>query len=431
MCKQSGKHISSFGENKASIYTTQIGELFLNYGEQYIQTYNPSRQQIKLIKSIRICKTPALGGRVIICKECGHNHYIYKSCGNSQCMICQSIKREQWLDKLKASLLDVPYMHTVFTMPHRLNGLCRGNQKQLYSVIMKAAWNTVNTISKEQGFSPGMTSVLHTFGSDMKYHIHVHAMVTFGGIDKKGEWKYPDKNYALTSYRKMCGIFKNEFTKLLRKHTKEINYHESIDSLINDVSKLRWVVHTTKPTMNTGIIENYLAKYINRIAISKNRLQYIKENEEVLLLYNDYKHQQKGKPAPKLLQRLHPMTAIHQILQHVLPSRFQKTRSYGLHNNTSKINNLIPEKLKRNKDTIRSIFQIITTLINQHPYRCEKCESTEYIIEDIPKHSRWIYRFLSIDSLKSPPNQIKNGAAKLSANQNLHSSPLPISKENT
>ncbi|MBK7633150.1 MAG: transposase zinc-binding domain-containing protein [Saprospiraceae bacterium] len=93
-----------------------IGDLFRDYGDQYINIYKPSHQQIKLIRAIRVCKTPALGGTIIHCNNCGHKHYVYHSCGHSHCMICQSIKREQWVDKLKSNLLKVPYIHTVFTL---------------------------------------------------------------------------------------------------------------------------------------------------------------------------------------------------------------------------------------------------------------------------------------------------------------------------
>lgn len=277
-------------------------------------------------------------------------------------------------------------------------------------MIMKASWITVESISKKQGYMPGLTSVLHTFGSDMKYHIHVHALVTYGGINKNNEWQYPDKKYGLTSYRSMCTEFKNQFIKLLKynDNKNQLTYRLPIAEIIEEVQKFRWVVHTTKPTMNTDIIENYLARYINKVAVSKKRLEYIKENEIVKLQYNNYKNQIKGKPAPKSITHLPPLEAIHQIMQHVLPPHFQKNRSYGLHHKSSKINKTIEEKLKRNPSTIRTIFQIITTLINENPYKCEKCKSDKYKIEEVKKSPKWIYKFISIESLKSPPTNSKN-----------------------
>ena len=148
-----------------------IGDLFRDYGEEYIQQYEPSYQQIKLIRSMRVCKTPALGGRSIVCKSCQTHHYIYHSCGHSHCPICQSIKREQWADKLNAELYKVPYVHTIFTLPHQLNGLAHQNESEIYSLLMKTAWQTIKVLTHNPnnlGALPGMIAVLHTFGSDMK-----------------------------------------------------------------------------------------------------------------------------------------------------------------------------------------------------------------------------------------------------------------------
>jgi hypothetical protein len=300
--------------------------LFRDYGEEYIEVYKPTLQQIKLIRAIRICKTPALGGHLITCKDCDHKHYVYNSCGHSHCMLCQSIKREQWVDKLKASLLDVPYVHAVFTLPHQLNGLARSNEKEIYSLIMRATWLTIKELMESQGGTPGMTSVLHTFGSKMNYHIHVHSLVTFGGLDKTGNWVYPSKKKTFESYRAMCSKYRSVFLRELDKlcNAGKIIYHQDYTTVIKEVEKVRWVVHTTYPTMNTTIIADYLAKYINRVAVSNKRLDYIKDSECVVLLYNEYKKQESGKVAPKAYLYLEPLVAIDQILQHVLPKHFQK-----------------------------------------------------------------------------------------------------------
>lgn len=311
-----------------------IGALFRDYGEEYINIYKPSIQQIKLIRAIRVCKTPALGGHVFICKDCGHKHFVYHSCGHSHCMICQSIKREQWMDKLNATLLQVPYIHSVFTLPHQLNGLARNNESIMYSLVLRAAWLTVKSIIAKYCATPGMTSILHTFGSDMKYHIHVHALVTFGGLDvHTNQWRFPEFKDKIDRYRTICSTYKKifiqEFLLLYRAH--KIKYHVPIDDILLEVEKIRWVVHSAHPTMNTIVIEKYLARYINRVAISNNRLQYLKENHKVIILYNDYKNQLQGFPAPKAFKELDPLSAIHQILEHVLPPHFQKSRKYGLH----------------------------------------------------------------------------------------------------
>lgn len=381
-----------------------IGDLFRDYGEVYIQKHNPSPCDIKLIRSIQLCRTPALGATVYTCKICGQKHFIYKSCGSSRCMICQSIKREQWVDKLKSKLLAVPYIHSVFTLPHELNGLCRRNQSIMYSLVMKVSWLTVRQIGKSQGFAPGMTSVLHTFGSDLKYHIHVHSLVSYGGLTNELEWKYPQTKNKLEKYRKICTIYRNIFLKELEKVKPQLSYPKDIDSVLSEIKNTRWVVHSTYPSMDTRVIEIYLARYINRIAISPGRLNYLKNVNEVHIQYNDYKNQQTLQAAPKLIKVLHPIDAIQQILQHNIPVYFQKSRSYGLHNKCNLIQQQIPISIKRNGQTVRTIIEIITQLLKLENLKCIKCGNTEFYISDF-KPIKYFYnnKLLGV-SISSPPS---------------------------
>lgn len=119
--------------------TYQFGELFRKHGEAYINNFSPTLEQIKAIRSIRLCRTPALGGCEIVCKDCGNIHYLFNSCGNRSCPICQSLKQQIWLDKQKVLRLPVDYFHVIFTLPHELNDLIKVNQKLLYSALFKAA----------------------------------------------------------------------------------------------------------------------------------------------------------------------------------------------------------------------------------------------------------------------------------------------------
>ncbi len=124
----------------------------------------------------------------------------------------------------------------------------------------------------------------------MKYHIHVHSLITYGGLNNAGEWIYPTTKNKLDKYRVVCSTYKNiflaELNSLITKG--KINYYSNIDDLLIEVSKVRWVVHSTYPTMETNTIENYLAKYISRVAISNKRLDYIKDSEKVIITYNNY-----------------------------------------------------------------------------------------------------------------------------------------------
>lgn len=346
-----------------------------------------------------------MGGHVIVCKDCGHKHYIFHSCGHSHCMLCQSIKREQWVDKLRASLLQVPYIHMTFTLPHGLNMLAKLNKTIIYSLIHKTAWQTVQQIAQQQETTYGMTSVLHTFGSDMKYHVHIHALVTFGGLAKSGDWIYPTVKNKIAKYRFVCVLYKELFLKELSclHHNSKLVYHSDFDALLDEVKKQRWVVHATYPTMDTELVQNYLARYINRVAISNNRLSYLKSQQAVTILYNDYAQQKEGQPAPKSIKYLQPIEAINQILQHVLPPYFQKSRRYGLHHHSCNLKSTIPTALKNNNQTIRTIFQILNHLLQSNPFECEKCQSKNFFIQEIDNPEKYNLAIIFIDSLKSPP----------------------------
>ena len=358
---------------------------------------------------MRICKSPALGGRVIICKQCDHKHYIYYSCGHSHCPICQSIKREQWVDKLRAELYKVPYVHTTFTLPHQLNGLARANPSKVYGLLMRVAWKTIKQVTKNEaniGALPGMISVLHTFGSDMKYHVHVHCLITFGGLTNDGIWHYPKRKYKIARYRELSAVYRKIFLKQLKPlfDKQEINYHQPYEVLQSELKSKRWVVHNTRPTMDTKVLENYLARYINRVAISNSRLEYLHQANKVNIIYNDYKNQQIGCPAPKAIKPLEPLVAIDQIMQHVLPAYFQKSRRYGLHSAPTKkrLAPVIPDAIKRNGQTIRTLFEILTQLLKLNPFSCQICKSPEYYIEQVNPDKNWIHQYIGIPNCRSP-----------------------------
>lgn len=404
MCRVQTTHPTSDTEHAhAAPQGVGIGELFRDYGEAYIQKYQPCLQHTKLIRAIRVCRTPALGGIVITCKACGNKHYVYKSCGHSHCMLCQSVKREQWMDKLNQRLLKVPYIHTTFTIPHQLNGLFRVNAKQLYGLLMRSCWKTIKTLMSKEGLLPGMTAVLHTFGSDMKYHIHVHSLITYGGVDEAGAWQYPKTKNKLASFRTMCATFKKHILKGIGRLSEknQLKYHLSIEELLNDVSKTRWVVHSTRPTMDTKVIQSYLARYINRTAISPSRLTYLPKQQQVHILYNDYKNQQAGQAAPKEIKILHPLEAIHQILQHVLPPYFNKTRHFGLHQYCTKKRSTISDSLKNNEATVRTVFEILRHLMGLEMPICPECGSITFETEEIKPDASFLLPFLHN---KTPPS---------------------------
>ncbi|MFZ1750510.1 MAG: transposase zinc-binding domain-containing protein, partial [Saprospiraceae bacterium] len=256
MCKLSEqKHSTSHDtyRTESEGQYSDIGALFRMHKEAYINLYHPEKHEIKFIKDVSKCKTPAMGGIVISCKSCKNKTYLYKSCGNSQCPKCQSIKRMQWQDKLAGKMLKCPYQHIIFTIPHELNYIAKGHPKLVYGILFKAAWATIGQLTKDEanlGGIPGMTAVLHTFGSDLKHHIHLHTLVTFGGVSREGKWIWPKRKNKIAPYRKICSTFRSIFIKALERQLLKSDpvYFDKVKGLIKGTKEVRWCVHNTPPT---------------------------------------------------------------------------------------------------------------------------------------------------------------------------------------
>ena len=307
-------------------------------------------------------------------------------------------------------------MHTVFTIAHELNKLAKLNEKLIYGITMRAAWQTIKKLSAKPeniGGLPGMTMVLHTFGSDMKYHIHVHALITFGGLDEDGNWVWPKRKKKLAGYREMCRVYRDTFIEMLERHWAKGDLVEvdDMEGLLETIKKKRWNVRNEKPTADTDVLERYLARYINRIAISKSRLKYVlpKDGKQdyVVIEYKDYRRQKKEdlQVAPKATKWVEPLSAIHQFMQHVLPPYFQKSRHCGLHHPITwkRVKDQIPKKLKRNGKTVRIIFMILKYINGLDCSKCEECGHEEFNITGVRADENWIFYFVTLPSYRGPP----------------------------
>lgn len=208
----------------------------------------------------------------------------------------------------------------------------------------------------------------------------------------------------------MCGLFRAVFLKGLEQlmANKAVLYHRTFEELKAELIKKRWVVHNTRPTAKTQVIEEYLSRYICRIGISNSRLSYDKEGKNVRIQYNDYRNQQQGKAAPKQYRHLTPLVAIEQILQHVLPLYFQKVRHYGLHSGATynRIKDQIPGKLIKNGKTVRTIIQILRSILGQQPYHCTHCGLSEYSTFILEPKTEYIKAFLLMTQGRSPPDTL-------------------------
>ncbi len=384
--------------------------MFRDWGESYIHHYHPDRKQIKLIRSIRVCRTPALGGKRIVCQDCGDEKYIYFSCGNSHCPLCQGIKRLQWQDRLRKRMLKVPYQHITFTLPHDLNGLSRFHPRVIYNLLFSSAWETMRDLCLEEenvGGLVGMTAVLHTWGSDLKRHIHIHCLVTYGGFDEaSARWKWPRCNSRLAKYTVVCERYREVFLRDLKEQMEigELqHYHQSYEVLTAGISNKRWVVNHQLATTEPKVIEEYLGRYMCRIGITDRRLSYDAANGEVRLEYNNYSEQKKGKAAPKACRHMSPLVAINQILQHQLPRYFHRSRHYGLHSSATfkRLESTLPDTVKSEPFTVRTIIQILRSMLKTPIDVCVQCGSIDLQTQIMVADENYVRQHILKD--RSPP----------------------------
>lgn len=233
-------------------------------------------------------------------------------------------------------------------------------------------------------------------------------------MDKNEKWVWPESSRRLARYKKINKYYKESFQNLLKQglETGKIKYHLTYEELSNGIGRSNWVVNNTWPTENTEVIENYLAKYINRSAVSKKRLHYDSSQRIVELTCKDYYNQVEGEPAPYVVKKIDPLLAIHQIVQHKLPPGLHRVRYYGLHHNAieRKVKSKIKPSLLRNKDSVQILFELLTKMLNQtkkSPKRvCSKCGSDKFDIEKVSGDPKWIYKnIVDYSSSKSPPNK--------------------------
>jgi hypothetical protein len=323
----------------------------------------------------------------------------------------------KWQAKLSSKLFNVPYSHTTFTLPKELRLLCKKNQRLIYDLLFHSAWKSINKLVKDPvnvGGQVGMISVLHTWGSDLKYHVHIHCLITFGGLDSKNNWVWPKHKKRLASYDKINKAYRKAFIKGLAKLVKQdkLDYHQDILKLIESIKQKRWVVNHAWPSRNTEVIEGYLAKYINRSAVTPKRLKYDSEKQTVYLSHKDYRQQKTGKAAPYIIKPLNPLTAIHQILQHKLPVGYQRIHYYGLHSSQKEkqIKDKINPALKRDTSSIKILFSLLNQMLKltADKKKCAYCGQDDFAEEIVSSSRSWPSKNIrGYGKNKAPPQKIQ------------------------
>jgi hypothetical protein len=319
--------------------TLEVADIIRLAGDSFIERNEAhlAWPQLKVLRAIRNCRTAALGGHLDRCSRCGHQAISYNSCRNRHCPKCQTNAREQWLVKRTEDLLEVPYFHVVFTLPHDLSALVLQNKKALYDLLFRASAETLIEVSadpKHLGAQIGFLSVLHTWGQNLQHHPHVHCVIPSGGLaPDRSHWVHPPAGFFLP-VRVLSKVFRGKFVaglkRLFRKHG--LSFHGSLRSLADSKSFHRflrqlfrrdWVVYAKRPFGGPGHVLQYLARYTHRVAISNHRLIGFKDGK-VTFRWKDYTRGNK-----KRMMTVSADEFLRRFLLHVLPRGFVRIRHFG------------------------------------------------------------------------------------------------------
>jgi hypothetical protein len=319
----------------------EVADIFRRYGEAW-RAENGARLstgQRRVMTAIEICRTAALGGHVERCEACTHTRIAYNSCRNRHCPKCQSSAAQNWLDARKAELLPVPYFHVVFTLPAAIGAIAYQNKAKVYGLLFTAASAALTTIAadpKHLGAQIGVTAVLHTWGSNLDHHPHLHCIVPGGGIAPEGDRWVPCRPGFFLPVRVLSRLFRRLFLEGLTKlHAAgDLQFFNELAPLADAVRfraylkplrRQEWVVYAKRPFAGPEQVLAYLARYTHRVAIGNSRLVAIHDGH-VAFRWKDYREE--GARQHKVM-RLTAGEFMRRFLLHVLPDGFHRIRHSG------------------------------------------------------------------------------------------------------
>ena len=302
------------------------------------------------MSAIESCRTAVLGGHVARCEKCSHTVIAYNSCRNRSCPKCQGAAAREWLAEREAELLPVPYFHVVFSLPAQIADIAYQNKAEIYGILFKASAEALLTIAadpKHLGARVGITSVLHTWGSALTHHPHVHMIVPGGGFSLDGNSWVACRPSFLLPVTVLSQLFRRRcLEQLLAAHDagrlQFFGRHAALAgrapfaAYLAPLLDIEWVVYAKKPFGGPEQVLRYMARYTHRVAISNSRLVAI-DDDGVSFKWKDYRV---DGPARIKVMTLAPGEFIRRFLMHVLPAGFHRIRHYGLFANSRRADNV-------------------------------------------------------------------------------------------
>jgi hypothetical protein len=317
----------------------EVADIFRRYGQAYREKHGASMStaQRRVMTAIEVCRTAALGGQIEQCDSCGQQRLCYRSCRNRHCPKCQSLARAEWIEHRQAELLNCEYFHVVFTVPDKIAAIAYQNKEVVYNILFQATAETLRTIAadpKHLGAEIGFFAVLHSWGSALLHHPHLHCVVPGGGLSPDGACWVPCRPGFFLPVRVLSRLFRRLFLEHLQNafDSGKLRFFTSLENLrdrrafaryLEFVGRVKWVVYAKRPFAGPEQVLDYVGRYTHRVAISNNRLLDI-EGGQVSFRYKDYRNSNQ--------QRTMTLSAeefIRRFLLHVLPRGFHRIRYYG------------------------------------------------------------------------------------------------------
>lgn len=310
-----------------------INDIVRHFGPAYLDKYRDrmSLDQLKAMRVISHCRTPAAGSILLYCRGCAKVHHVPKSCGNRHCPSCQGAKAKDWLEKQQARLLPCAYFMMTFTLPAEIRLFVRSHPRKCYDAILEAAYQSLSKLAEDPKYlgsgKVGATAVLHTWGRDLNYHPHVHFIVPGGALGATGKEWLSSRSDFLVPVRALSKIFRAKFKALMLRH-----------GLLGQIDPIVWERAWNVDCQAVGDGRDslkYLAPYVYRVAIGNHRIKHVK-------LHADGTGEVTFLVKPSGQRSYRPMTVsaeefIRRLMQHVLPRGFQKIRHYGFMHKRSKV----------------------------------------------------------------------------------------------
>ena len=288
----------------------EVADIFRGHGAawRHANRGHVTLDQLKVMSAIESCRTAALGGHVARCEDCAHTMIAYNSCRNRHCPKCQGAAAREWMAAREAELLPVPYFHVVFTLPVAIGDIAYHNKAMIYDLLFTASAQTMLTIAadpKHLGARIGITSVLHSWGSAMTHHPHIHMIVPGGGLARDGSRWVPSKPNFCLPVRVLSKLFRRlMLTKLAAAHAAgklqffgvhaHLAHAKAFAAFLASLRKTRWFVYAKRPFAGPKAVLAYLSRYTHRVAISNRRLIVLDERS-VTFKVKDYRIEGPGR----------------------------------------------------------------------------------------------------------------------------------------